>query len=461
MITRADIVERANAWGLSEAVVEKDYVIGWILWGIGSHPQLSRYWAFKGGTCLKKCYFETYRFSEDLDFSVLPGSPFQDDQQVFDEAAVAAAINQVLTRVQEASGIDLGSRELYLRPRNQGRSLEGRVYYLGPTGTSQVAKVKLDISGTEAVVRPTVLARVRHSFPDDLPDDPATVRAYSFEEVFAEKVRAMGERGRPRDLYDIVNLYRHQGLARAPELIQNVLADKCRSKGVDVPTMGTVLDASGEEELRAEWKNMLGHQLPSLPPVELYLEELERLFMWLNGDIELEDLPTTSLPGELDSNWRPPPIMSTWGGAPVESVRFAAANLLLVKMGYKGGHRIVEPYSLRRSKAGHLLLYAQRPEEPHIKAYRVDRIEGIEVQREVYEPRYPVEFTPEGSITARPIRRGRGAGRLRGRLSSALEYIVECPLCGRAFKRKSATTRLRPHNDDDGYPCRGRRGHMV
>jgi predicted nucleotidyltransferase component of viral defense system len=27
-------------------------------------------WVFKGGACLKKCYFETYRFSEDLDFSL-------------------------------------------------------------------------------------------------------------------------------------------------------------------------------------------------------------------------------------------------------------------------------------------------------------------------------------------------------------------------------------------------------
>lgn len=32
---------------------------------------------FKGGTCLKKCYIETYRFSEDLDFTVLPGGPFR------------------------------------------------------------------------------------------------------------------------------------------------------------------------------------------------------------------------------------------------------------------------------------------------------------------------------------------------------------------------------------------------
>lgn len=30
---------------------------------------------FKGGTCLRKCYFETYRFSEDLDFNVVGGGP--------------------------------------------------------------------------------------------------------------------------------------------------------------------------------------------------------------------------------------------------------------------------------------------------------------------------------------------------------------------------------------------------
>jgi predicted nucleotidyltransferase component of viral defense system len=62
--------ERVREWGLREDVVEKDYVIGWLLWGIGSNPAFSTSWAFKGGTCLKKCYLETYRFSEDLDFTV-------------------------------------------------------------------------------------------------------------------------------------------------------------------------------------------------------------------------------------------------------------------------------------------------------------------------------------------------------------------------------------------------------
>ena len=55
MITRADIVERVGEWGLREDVVEKDYVLGWLLWGIGTDSELGNRWAFKGGTCLKKC----------------------------------------------------------------------------------------------------------------------------------------------------------------------------------------------------------------------------------------------------------------------------------------------------------------------------------------------------------------------------------------------------------------------
>jgi predicted nucleotidyltransferase component of viral defense system len=54
MISRAALQVRAGEWGLTEEVVEKDYVLGWLLWGIGSDPVLGERWVFKGGTCLKK-----------------------------------------------------------------------------------------------------------------------------------------------------------------------------------------------------------------------------------------------------------------------------------------------------------------------------------------------------------------------------------------------------------------------
>ncbi len=75
MINSQEIKNLVTEWGLRDDIIEKDYVVGWLLWGIGSDPDLSVHWAFKGGTSLKKCYVETWRFSEDLDFTVIPGGP--------------------------------------------------------------------------------------------------------------------------------------------------------------------------------------------------------------------------------------------------------------------------------------------------------------------------------------------------------------------------------------------------
>jgi predicted nucleotidyltransferase component of viral defense system len=208
MIRRADIVARVSEWQLSHAVIEKDYVLGWLLWGIGSDDVLRDAWVFKGGTCLKKCYFETYRFSEDLDFTVLPTQPVAPQE-------VESILTRLLDRVAEASGLDFSVRPPTFRVRPGGMSTEGSVYYRGPLAAPMPARVKLDLTSDERVVRHPVLRAIAHPYPDTLPQ-PATVRCYSFDELFAEKVRAMAQRCRPRDLYDIINLYRHRDLHPNP-----------------------------------------------------------------------------------------------------------------------------------------------------------------------------------------------------------------------------------------------------
>lgn len=75
MITRVDISDRVQEWGLRDDIIEKDYILGWLLFGIGQNEVLCDTWVFKGGSCLKKCYFETYRFSEDLDFTIINNGP--------------------------------------------------------------------------------------------------------------------------------------------------------------------------------------------------------------------------------------------------------------------------------------------------------------------------------------------------------------------------------------------------
>jgi predicted nucleotidyltransferase component of viral defense system len=87
LIDRGEILAVATDLGLSPEIVEKDYVLGWLLKGIYSHPSLSSAFIFKGGTCLKKCYFETYRFSEDLDFTLNDSAPLDAEflKRVFSE----------------------------------------------------------------------------------------------------------------------------------------------------------------------------------------------------------------------------------------------------------------------------------------------------------------------------------------------------------------------------------------
>jgi predicted nucleotidyltransferase component of viral defense system len=75
VIPAREVLDLRAEWSLAVDVIEKDYMLGWLLAGIASEPQLREGWVFKGGTCLRKCYYETYRFSEDLDFTVRAGGP--------------------------------------------------------------------------------------------------------------------------------------------------------------------------------------------------------------------------------------------------------------------------------------------------------------------------------------------------------------------------------------------------
>lgn len=170
-----------------------------MLAGIGADPELSDAWAFKGGTCLKKCYIETYRFSEDLDFTLLPHASRDPDE-------LLTAIKRMLNAVVDASGIIFSAREPVIRVRPDGSSAEARIVYIGPRQSPSPARIKFDLSFDERVVRPPVLRDIAHPYPDSL-SPVQQVRCYSFEEVFGEKLRAMGQRGRPRDLYDIITLF--------------------------------------------------------------------------------------------------------------------------------------------------------------------------------------------------------------------------------------------------------------
>jgi hypothetical protein len=214
------------------------------------------------------------------------------------------------------------------------------------------------------------------------------------------------------------------------------------------------------DELRAEWSNMLEHQLPALPPVDDFWDELPRLFDWLDGH-DVAELPAAPFADSVETGWTPPPTITTWRtGVPLESVRFAAANRLCVDLGYQGARRLIEPYSLRRTLEGNLLLAAVKVRTDEIRTYRVDRIESVAVTTQPFRPRYAVEFATAGPMSAPPTARGYSApGSSRG--ASTARYTVECSWCGKRFPRAKYNTRLNPHKDKYGHPCSSRHGFMV
>jgi predicted nucleotidyltransferase component of viral defense system len=475
MITNQEIKNLVTEWGLRDDVVEKDYVLGWLLWGIGSAPDLNTRWAFKGGTSLKKCFIETWRFSEDLDFTVIPGGPFKPED-------LEPIIKRVLERVRDESGIDFSIRTPLFKFADQYQYTEGRIYYRGPRNAPQAASIKLDISGSEKIIQPTVLREISHPYSDQLPT-PATVRCYAFEEVFAEKLRAMGERGRPRDLYDIVLLFRRRDLQSEPQLIKAVLEKKCEAKAIPVPTLESIQNASTKGELVSEWENMLVHQLQTLPPFNDFWDALPDIFNWLSGSFKPVELVSIPVKGDQGTAWAPPPTIWQWGlGVPLESIRFAAVNHLCVELGYRKengeySNPIIEPYSLRETQDGNLIIYAIKTATGEVRAYRVDRVQSIKVTNRVFKPRYRIEFSSVGGIHATPTEH-RSRGNVHGGYSSSsrssyssfrkstsrssgMKYVFQCTLCQKKFTRSKYDSRLNEHKNSYGMRCSGRIGTFI
>lgn len=460
MINRAAVDERVQEWGLREDIIEKDYVLGWLLAGIAAHPRLRDTWVFKGGTCLKKCYFETYRFSEDLDFTITNGGPETPGE-------LLNIFREVAGWIYQESGIEIPADEIrfeqHRNPRGNPATL-GRIPYRGPRAPrGALPRITLDITADELLVRPPTRKEIGHAYPDRFPGD-VHILAYDHVEIFAEKIRALAERLRPRDLYDVVNLFWRPQKPQ-PHEVRETLEAKCTFKGIPVPTAETLEAAAGRDELETEWENMLSHQVADLPPLNHYWQRLPDVFDWLAEIAVPEELSRAPADANEEPTWSPPATLSTWGvGIPLEKIRYAGANHLCVDLGYQGSVRTIEPYSLRQTQDGNLLLHAIRVDNSEHRSYRVDRIESVRVTERAFRPVYVVEFSPSGPIHALPAATRTTEHQPRYRRSrnrSGPTHIIECMTCGRKFRRKTQDTTLRPHKSRDGWDCYGRMGYLI
>jgi predicted nucleotidyltransferase component of viral defense system len=465
MIDRREILDTSSRVSLNPHVVEKDYVLGWVLAGIYAHEDLADKWLFKGGTCLKKCFFETYRSSEDLDFTL------RDEGQI-DEEFLRTTFGEIGEWIYEETGIEMPADkqdfDIFINPRGS-LSCQGKLSYAGPVSprTGGWPRIKLDLTAAERVVLPPVRVPIFHPYTD-APQDGIEVLAYDYVEAFAEKFRALAERTRPRDLYDVVNLYRNTESRPDATAFRDVLQQKCEFKGIALPKLADLMTHRGDVE--AGWKTMLDHQLPALLPVDSFWDELPAIFDWLHGVAVIAPLAPFPIAGTVVRER----ILTTPGGFSgqsfIETIRFAAANRLRIDLQYrdlKGAvtTRTVEPYSFRRSSAGDVRLMATQEADGQPRSFLIDGILGVSVTQRTFVPRYPVELTPTGPVAipqSFSIAASRAPRRpMRRAVRTGPTYIYRCPVCSKEFSRKTHDSALRPHKNKSGWDCYGRHGMYV
>ena len=276
MIQKAEILQAASSHKVNPVIIEKDYVLGWILAGIANNASLSESWVFKGGTCLKKCYFKEYRFSEDLDFTLTEGASI-------DPNFIQAQLLDVSQWLYNQSGIEAPEIILNIFPDSNGKTFRGKIGYIGPLEQrGSFTRIKLDLTQNEFIAKPPIKLEISHLYGDK-EDFLYHIYTYSYEEIFAEKVRALLERARPRDLYDVINLFeRKNDFGVDAAALKEIVQAKLAYRNLTVLTEKTCLAEIQIKDLVQEWENMLAHQIGHLDSVHVYLNKLPKILEWIS-----------------------------------------------------------------------------------------------------------------------------------------------------------------------------------
>ncbi|MBP9805864.1 MAG: nucleotidyl transferase AbiEii/AbiGii toxin family protein [Candidatus Accumulibacter sp.] len=247
---------------IPEAVIERDYVLAWFLTGLAGHP-LREVLAFKGGTALRRCWFEDYRFSEDLDFTLTRPITLE---------KILAGLSEIFATVAADSGL----RIAFDREDRHGHQ-NSHTFYLRYQGPLPAANdVKVDITINEVLCFPLQdrpIQRTYDSF-DDLPEGP-TVKVYAIEEIAVEKLLALSDRARnePRDLYDLWYLFGSTNM-RVAEMRAELDAKLALRQRI-IAGMEQAI-AAKEDRLRRLWAARLAHQMNHLPPFDDVFREVLR-----------------------------------------------------------------------------------------------------------------------------------------------------------------------------------------
>jgi predicted nucleotidyltransferase component of viral defense system len=256
MIPGREIKEQTRESGVPTSTIERDYVQNWFLSSLRPINM-----ALKGGTGIRKVYIENYRFSDDLDFTLL--EPVEAD-------TLRTAVIDAMVRVRDESGIQF-ENDIGFRQTRNGFKATTRFRILHRGQTSPI-KIDLDLTGadSEEILLPVSDRPVFHHYSDGL---ETSVSSYALEEIMAEKIRSIFQRTRSRDLYDIGQLAGRVDR----DIVRSIVHRKCEYKEV---TVDPAILRERREQFAALWQVSLGHQIHDIPDFATAFEnvmgEIER-----------------------------------------------------------------------------------------------------------------------------------------------------------------------------------------
>lgn len=260
MIKPGEIQKRANLVGVRDQQIEKDYILSWILWGVANHEQLSKILVFKGGTVLKKVYFEDYRFSEDLDFTLLDNEIT--NEQIFDW------FKETFEEIKEEANIPL---EIIDDNEHEDGGINFYIGYVGPLGGfGNNKRVKVDISRSETLEFEPIQKEAIIDYSDL---EEHRLLCYKLEELLVEKLRCTMQRMQPRDYYDIWYLVEVEGMD--VEYYTNEFRNKGESKEIKPENFHSKLEQK-LPQYKARWKKSMSDQIKDLPDFEKVEREVNR-----------------------------------------------------------------------------------------------------------------------------------------------------------------------------------------
>ena len=205
-------------------LVEKDIIISKMLFYLTQDKDFFQNYAFKGGTCLTKCYLGYYRFSEDMDFTYLNQKDFFGKSKSKIRGVMSDKINKLGELIEAiAKKLDLDFKmekenKRYFQFGGSNAFVTFKIWY----DSKELEKetfVKIQVNHIERLNYPIKELSVGFIVPKNLEKDfsfivseeaeillnPIKIKAYDLKEILIEKVRAiLTRRGiKARDFVDV------------------------------------------------------------------------------------------------------------------------------------------------------------------------------------------------------------------------------------------------------------------